>query len=132
MQFASIGTLLVKMSSEPSELIVLRRHQDSLTRLMKGSIDRIKQRLFSKGMLSDSDIDDQYEILSKMERMRKVLMSLREQMKEESEEESKRIFDKFLDILDEEAAWGNLKKSLCKCAVNATFTLHVLVCRYQV
>ena len=121
MQFASVGTLSVKMSDDPVQLKVLKTHEESLIGLMKGSIDRIKLQLHAEGMLTDLNIDQKFAVLSTMNRMQKVLEFVLTQMTEESEKKSKETFDHFLETLDEDLAWENLKenlgKSLCKCTV---------------
>ena len=129
MQFASIDTLSIKMANDPVELMALEKHEKDLIGLMKGSIDRIKLHLHAQGMLPDLNIEEGFEILSTMKRMQKVLEFVLMQMKEESEEKSKETFDHFLDTLDEELAWENLKndlrKSSCKCTFNVTVKVYL-------
>lgn len=114
-----------KMSDDPIELEVLKRHEDRLIGLMQRSIHRVKLELFANGMLETDDIAEEHKIPSEMTRMQKVLMFILTRMTEESEEESRRTFYNFLSTLRQQPSWNYLRDSLCKCTFNATVKLYL-------
>ena len=123
MQFASSGTLSTKMASIPIELMVLKNRETELTDLMQTTIDSVKRELFAKGMIDRTNIAEEYETLSKKTRMSNVLEFILTQMTKESEDESRKTFDNFLETLAEELCWDYLRNSLCKCPFNTTVCL---------